>query len=265
MSTDSLQTLFVSHGAPTLPLENVPAREFLATLGDRYLNAQAVLCISAHWNTPRPMVNAVKAPETIHDFYGFPAELYGLRYNARGSPDLAGRVADLLHKAGLSCELDDHRGLDHGAWVPLMLMYPNADVPVVQLSIQQHLDPTQHIALGAAISSLRDEGVLVVGSGSAVHPLGYASASLGEGAATDDWAREFGSWLTDAVTRGDRVSLLDYRMRAPYAERAHPYPDHFMPLLVAFGAAGDGARGAVLHHSWDWGDLMMDVYEFRCD
>jgi 4,5-DOPA dioxygenase extradiol len=147
-----------------LYLENVPAREFLTTLGDRYLNAQAVLCISAHWNTPRPMVNAVKAPETIHDFYGFPAELYGLRYNARGSPDLAGRVADLLHKAGLSCDLDDHRGLDHGAWVPLTLMYPNADVPVVQLSIQQHLDPTQHIALGAAISSLRDEGVLVVGS-----------------------------------------------------------------------------------------------------
>ena len=265
MSTDSLPTLFVSHGAPTLPLENVPAREFLATLGDRYRNAEAVLCTSAHWNTSRPTVNAVEAPETIHDFYGFPAELYGLRYNARGSPDLAARVADLLHKAGLSCDLDDHRGLDHGAWVPLMLMYPNADVPVVQLSIQQHLDPTQHTALGAAISSLRNQGVLVVGSGSAVHPLGYASASLGEGAATDDWAREFGSWLTDAVTRGDRVSLLDYRMRAPYAERAHPYPDHFMPLLVAFGAAGDGARGAVLHHSWNWGDLMMDAYEFKPD
>ena len=116
MSTDSLQTLFVSHGAPTLPLENVPAREFLATLGDRYPNAEAVLCISAHWNTSRPTVNAVEAPETIHDFYGFPAELYGLRYNARGSPDLAGRVADLLHKAGLSCDLDDLVALitEHG-------------------------------------------------------------------------------------------------------------------------------------------------------
>jgi 4,5-DOPA dioxygenase extradiol len=144
-------------------------------------------------------------------------------------------------------------------------MFPNADVPVVQLSIQQHLDPAQHVALGRALSALRDEGVLVVGSGGAVHPLGYAAASLGEGAVTDDWAREFGSWLTDAVTRGDRASLLDYRKRAPYAERAHPYPDHFMPLLVAFGVAGDGARGTVLHHSWDWGDLMMDAYEFRSD
>src|SRR5659263_84782 len=107
MSADSLPTLFVSHGAPTLPLEHVPAREFLATLGDRYRNAHAVLCISAHWNTPRPTVNAVEAPETIHDFYGFPAELYGLQYKARGSPDLAGRVADILHGAGLSCDIDD--------------------------------------------------------------------------------------------------------------------------------------------------------------
>jgi 4,5-DOPA dioxygenase extradiol len=265
MPADLLPTLFVSHGAPALPLENVQAREFLATLGDRYRNVQAALCVSAHWNTSRPAVNAVEAPETIHDFYGFAAELYELRYNARGSPDLAGRVADLLHEAGLICDLDNHRGLDHGAWVPLMLMYPNADIPVVQLSIQQHLDPALHIALGAALSSLQDEGVLVVGSGGAVHPLGYAAASLGEGARTDDWAREFASWLTDVVTRGDRVSLLDYRARAPYAERAHPYPDHFMPLLVAFGAAGDGARGTVLHHSWNWGDLLMDAYEFRSE
>jgi 4,5-DOPA dioxygenase extradiol len=265
MSTESLPTLFVSHGAPTLPLEDVPARTFLTSLGSRYRNVHAVLCVSAHWNTSRPAINAVEAPETIHDFYGFPAELYRMRYDARGSPDLAGQVVDLIHRAGLSCDLDDHRGLDHGAWVPLMLMFPNADVPVVQLSIQRHLDPAQHVALGAAISSLRNDGVLILGSGGAVHPLGYAGASLGEGAATDDWAHEFGGWLTDAVTRGDRVSLVKYRERGPFAERAHPYPDHFMPLLVAFGAAGDDARGSVLHHSWYWGDLAMDAYEFDSD
>jgi hypothetical protein len=146
-----------------------------------------------------------------------------------------------------------------------MLMFPDADVPVVQLSIQRHLDPAQHMALGAALSPLRDDGVLILGSGGAVHPLGYAAASLGEGAATDDWAHEFGGWLTDAVTRGDRVSLIKYRERGPYAERAHPYPDHFMPLLVALGAAGDEARGTVLHHSWYWGDLAMDAYEFDAD
>ena len=174
-------------------------------------------------------------------------------------------MADLVHGAGLRCDLDRHRGLDHGAWVPLMLMFPNADVPVVQLSIQRHFDPAQHIALGAAISSLRDDGVLILGSGGAVHPLGYAAASLGEGAATDDWAYEFSGWLTDAVTRGDQLSLVKYRERGPYAERAHPYPDHFMPLLVVFGAAGDDARGTILHHSWYWGDLAMDAYEFNSD
>jgi len=163
MSAYLLPTLFVSHGAPTLPLENVPAREFLATLGDRYRNAHPILCVSAPWNTSRPTVSAVEAPETIHDFYGFPAELYRLRYDPRGSPNLAGRVADLVHGAGLPCDLDRHRGLDHGAWVPLMLMFPNADVPVVQLSIQRHFDPAQHVALGAAMSSLRDDGVLILG------------------------------------------------------------------------------------------------------
>ena len=255
----------MSHGAPTLLLEDVPARQFLATLGSRYRNVRAVLCVSAHWSTSRPAVNAVETPETIHDFYGFPAELYGLRYDARGSPDLAGRVADLLHGAGLSCDLDRNRGLDHGAWVPLILMFPDGDVPVVQLSIQRHLDPAQHVALGAAIATLRDDSVLILGSGGAVHPLGYAAASLGEGAATDGWAHEFSGWLTDAVTRGDRVSLVKYRERGPYAERAHPYPDHFMPLLVAFGAAGGDARGTALHHSWYWGDLGMDAYAFDID
>jgi 4,5-DOPA dioxygenase extradiol len=146
-----------------------------------------------------------------------------------------------------------------------MLMFPNADVPVVQLSIQGHLDPAQHVSLGAAISSLRDDGILILGSGGAVHPLGYAGASVGEGAATDEWALEFGDWLTNTVTRGDRDSLVKYRGRSPYAERAHPYPDHFMPLLVAFGAAGDNAHGTILHHSWNWGDLGMDAYEFESD
>ena len=136
MSADALPTLFVSHGAPTLPLENVPARQFLATLGDRYRNVHAILCVSAHWNTSRPAVNAVEAPETIHDFYGFPSELYRLRYDARGSPDLAGRVADLVHGAGLRATLTAIVALTTAHGVPLILMFPNADVPVVQLSIQ---------------------------------------------------------------------------------------------------------------------------------
>ena len=257
-----MPTVFVSHGAPTLTLERVPARQFLVDLGSRYPSVRAVVCISAHWNTERPFVNTGKIHDTIHDFYGFPPELYRIEYPARGSPDLAMQVVDLLNAAGLACDVDPTRGLDHGAWVPLRLMFPRAEVPIIQLSIQQSLDPPAHVALGEAIRELRETGVLVLGSGGAVHPLGNPYASLGPGAPTDNWAKEFNAWLTDAVIRGDRESLVNYRTIAPYAVQAHPYPDHYMPLLAAFGAAGPGARGVVLHESWDLGDLGMGAFEF---
>jgi 4,5-DOPA dioxygenase extradiol len=141
-------------------------------------------------------------------------------------------------------------------------MYPDGGVPVVQLSINQGLDPAYHVALGEAISELRETGVLILGSGGAVHPLGNPRASLGPGAATDDWAIEFNTWLTQAVTSGNREALINYRTVAPHARQAHPYPDHYMPLLVAFGAAGPDARGRVLHQSWDLGDLGMGAFEF---
>lgn len=199
-----MPTVFISHGAPTLTLEHVPARQFLVDLGSRYRSVRAVLCISAHWNTVRPCVNTGKNHETIHDFYGFPPELYRIEYPAAGSPDLAGQVVDLLKNAGFTCDVDPMRGLDHGAWVPLRLMFPKAEVPIVQLSIQQSLDPAYHVALGDAIRDVRETGVLVLGSGGAVHPLGNPQASLGPGAPTDDWAIEFNAWLTSAVTRGNR-------------------------------------------------------------
>lgn len=260
MIKESLPTLFISHGAPTMPLEKIPAREFLAELGSKYHNAKAVLCISAHWETSRPAVNAIIDPETIHDFFGFPSELYKIKYPAQGSPELAAHAADLIKDAGLACDTDEKRGLDHGAWVPMMLMFPKADVPVVQLSIQHDLDPAKHLVLGQAIAALRHEGVLILGSGGAVHPLGYAP--LGYGAPTDGWAIEFDEWLTDAVIRGDREGLVNYRTVAPYPQRAHPRPDHFMPLLTALGAAGPDGRGRVIHHSWYWGDLGMGAYQF---
>jgi 4,5-DOPA dioxygenase extradiol len=262
MSPELMPTVFVSHGAPTLIIENVPARQFLVDLGTRYRSARGVLCISAHWNTARPCVNAGTMHATIHDFYGFPPELYLIDYPANGSPDLAGQVAGLLKSAGLPCDIDPIRGLDHGAWVPLRLMYPKAEIPVVQLSIQNTLDPGFHISLGEAIRDVRDSGILVMGSGGAVHPLGNPQASLGAGAPTDAWAVEFNEWLTSAVIAGDRESLEHYRTIAPYAREAHPYPDHYMPLLTAFGAAGPNARGKVLHQSWDLGDLGMGAFEF---
>ena len=202
-----IPTVFVSHGSPTLSIENVPARQFLIDLGARYPSVRAVLCISAHWNTDRPCVNIGKTHETIHDFYGFPGELYRIEYPCAGSPDLAAEVVDHLKKAGLPCDVDPTRGLDHGAWVPLRLMFPDGGVPIVQLSIHQGLDPAYHVALGEVISDVRETGVLVLGSGGAVHPLGNPQASLGPGAPTDDWALEFNTWLTHAVTSGDREVL----------------------------------------------------------
>lgn len=264
MTPAALPTLFVSHEAPTLPLERgIPACEFLAGLGNRYPGITAVLCISAHWNTPRPSVNAVTHPATIHDFSGFPRELYRISYPAPGSPDLARRAAGLVESAGFPCDTDTGRGLDHGAWVPLMLMYPDARIPVVQLSIQGHLDPARHLALGDAIAPLRREGVLVIGSGGAVHPLGDPTVALGEGLPTDAWAIAFNDWLNRAVTTGDRESLVRYRELAPSSVHAQLYPDHFMPLLASLGAAGPKATGTIIHQSWYWGNLGMGAYEFR--
>jgi 4,5-DOPA dioxygenase extradiol len=264
MASGTLPTLFVSHGAPSLPIEHgVPARDFLTRLGSRYPGIRGILCISAHWNTPRPAVNAVKKPATIPDFYGFPRELYAITYPAPGDPALAARVAALVEAAGLPCDTDTGRGLDHGTWVPLMLMYPSAEIPVVQLSIQGHLDPARHLALGEAIAPLRHEGVLIMGSGGAVHPLGDPTVALGPGLPTDAWAVAFNDWLTRAVTTGDARSLVRYRELGPSANHAQAYPDHFMPLLTALGAAGSGAKGTVLHQSWYWGNLGMGAYEFR--
>ena len=261
MDKIALPTIFLSHGAPTTPMEDIPAREFWTELGKAYREVAAVLCISAHWETSRPAVTGSAAPGTIHDFYGFPGELYEIEYPAPGAPLLAQRVAQSLVDAGLTCDTDRARGLDHGAWVPLLSMFPSAEIPVVQLSIQHNLDPTAHLRVGRAIADLREENVLIIGSGGAVHPLGYAP--LSPGAPTDRWASEFFQWLDDAVTAGDVQSLVDYRTIAPYPERAHPRPDHYVPLLVALGAAGEGATGKLLHQSWYWGDLSMAAYEFQ--
>jgi 4,5-DOPA dioxygenase extradiol len=244
-----------------MPLEDIPARKFLKELGTHFYKAKAVLCISAHWATSIPTVNALKWPETIHDYYGFPEELYKMEYHAPGHPELAQHVAEIIQAADIPCHIDGQRGLDHGTWVPLMLMFPQANIPVIQLSIQQHLDPSQHLEVGRAIEGLRSENILIMGSGGAVHPLGYAGARfVGE---PNEWALKFDQWLTDAVTRGDEHLLTNYQQQAPYPERAHPYPDHYMPLISAFAAAGEGAKGSVIHHSWS-GDLGLAAYQFQC-
>ncbi len=252
----SMPTLFVSHGAPTLILEDVPARAFLASLGQQLPRPRAIVAVSAHWDTDVPAVSLAHRPDTIHDFYGFPDALYRLRYAAPGAPELAERVAKLTGAAH-----DPHRGLDHGAWVPAMLGWPEADVPIFQLSVQPDQSPAHHIALGRKLSSLREEDILVMGSGSATHNL-RALVRGGAASEPEPWAQEFDDWLADTVEKGDEAALADYRAQAPNAVDAHPTDEHFLPLHVAYGAAGEGARGRALHRSFTLGNLSMASYAF---
>jgi 4,5-DOPA dioxygenase extradiol len=250
--------VFVSHGAPTLVVDPVPAHDFLRGLSAALGKARAVLCVSAHWEAKRPTVTGSAAPGTIHDFGGFPDALYAIRYPAPGDPALARRVATLLAGAGLDAAIDAERGLDHGAWVPLSLMAPAADRPVVQLSVQSRLGPAHHLALGTALRPLRDEGILILGSGGATHDL-RAIRDRSTDAPPPEETRAFDDWLAAAVVGGDAEALLDYERRAPAARRNHPTPEHFLPLFVPLGAAGS-PRGRVLHRSFTYGVLSMAAF-----
>ena len=252
----SMPTLFVSHGSPMLYLEkDVPARAFLAGLGALVPRPKAIVAVSAHWNTEAPAVSIAARPETIHDFYGFPEPLYRLHYDAPGAPELANRVAGLTGAARADY------GLDHGAWVPALLGWPAADIPIFQLSVQPYMDPAHHIALGRKLAGLRDEGVLVMGSGSATHNLRRLIRGQHD-ASPEPWAKAFDDWVAEKVEQGDEAALANYRSEAPYAREAHPTDEHFLPLHVAYGAAGEGARGKALHRSFTSGNLSMAAYAF---
>jgi 4,5-DOPA dioxygenase extradiol len=261
--TAMLPSLFLSHGAPTLIISDVPARRFLAGLGARYDRPKAVLIASPHWETERPTVNAVETNETIHDFGGFPDALYRMRYPAPGSPELADRVTDLLCSAGLAGEVDRRRGLDHGAWAPLKIAYPEADIPVVELSVQSRLGPAHHLQVGRALAPLRGEGVLVVGSGSFTHNLRELRWGDENAAIDPEWVTQFVDWDDAALTDGRTCDLLTYRRQAPQAVRNHPSEEHFLPLFVALGAGGEGAAATRLHASTTFGALRMDAYAFN--
>lgn len=261
MNAATWPALFVSHGAPTLPVEPGATRDFLSTLGTALGRPRAVIVVSAHWETMQPAVSTAAAPQTVHDFYGFPEALYRLRYPAPGAPVLAERAAALLSEAGMSAQLMPDRGLDHGAWVPLMLMYPEADVPVTQLAVQSHLGPAHHLRIGAALRPLRDEGVLILGSGSSTHNL-HEFRGRDRDAAPPQWVTEFGEWTAQAVTSQRIGDLLDYRRLAPHAARNHPTEEHFLPLFVAMGAATPGTTAQRIHSGYTYGVIGMDAYRF---
>lgn len=241
-------------------VEPSPTRTFLTGLGAALERPAAILCVSAHWEAPRPMLSAAQAPATIHDFGGFPEALYRMGYPAPGSPALAARAAALLQAAGFEAGLDPDRGLDHGAWIPLRLAWPDADIPVVQLSLVAGADAARHIALGRALRPLADENVLVIGSGNLTHNLAEAMAFMQSGGRRDGaWAEAFAAWMTEAVLAGDEASLAAWASQAPHARRAHPTAEHLLPLHVAFGA---GAAATLLHDAMELGSLSMAAFAF---
>lgn len=259
-----LPALFISHGSPNLILHDSPARSFLAGLGKSLPRPEAILVMSAHFETDRPFVVANEKPEMIYDFSGFEPELYKLRYEAPGSVPLAIEAADLARSAGIEAQAATGRGFDHGTWVPLMLMYPEADIPVAQISVQPHLSGAHHAALGRALAPLRERGVLLLGSGSLTHNLhAYFRGNYPKDAAAPDWVRDFDEWVLERAEAGDLDAISRYDSAGPFARENHPSPEHFLPFPFAFGAGGEGARGERIHTSSQSGVLMLDAYSFQ--
>jgi 4,5-DOPA dioxygenase extradiol len=242
-------------------IEPGPAGDAWAALGRELPKPRAVLMASAHWETAVPMVTGNPRPQTIHDFGGFPEALYRIQYPAPGAPDVAAKAVALLKRAGIAAGIDGCRGLDHGAWVPLRFMYPDADIPVVQLAVQPERGAAHHVELGRALASLADDGVLMIGSGHATHNLRDWMQARRR-AQTMPYAQAFASWLRERLEARDTDALVHYRDRAPDAARAHPTEEHFLPLFVAWGAAGENAHAERILEGMEGGVLAMDSYRF---
>lgn len=256
-----LPSLYISHGSPMTALQPGLTGQRLNELAALLPRPKAIVLASAHWLTPEPRIGSGSAHATIHDFRGFPAALHALIYEPAGDPAVARQVSQLLEQAGLVTQSDTERGLDHGAWVPLRLLYPQADIPVVPLSIQPERDPAYHYAVGQALAPLRGQNVLVIGSGSITHNL----HDLGAGYSDErqaPYVAPFIDWIEQKLAQGDVAALLDYRRQAPFAERAHPTDEHLLPLFLALGAAGSQAKAQRIDAGVDLGLLAMDIYRF---
>ncbi|RZT29650.1 DODA-type extradiol aromatic ring-opening family dioxygenase [Cupriavidus agavae] len=281
-----LPALYVSHGSPMLAIDPGPTGAAFDALGTRLqaLKPKAVLVISAHWIYSTLAVSTRARQEAWHDFGGFPRELYKLRYDAPGSPELAVRVKALIEAAAIPgasyVGADEDRPLDHGAWMPMRHFFPDADVPVVQLAFNPYLSPATQIEIGRALAPLRAEGVLVIGSGSFTHNLqevfGGGERKAQHGPQTEPYVDAFRGWMTDALDEalatGDVSRIADYRAQAPYARRAHPTDEHLLPFFVVLGAAlgsdaaggaGGAAEVARVADEVTYGVLAMDTFVFQ--
>ena len=259
-----IPALYVSHGAPLFAVDAGETGPALTRWGQglraQFPALRGVVVMSPHWMARTPQVMTGPQPATWHDFGGFPPALYQLQYPAPGAPALAQEVLALLQAAGVAAQGEAGRPFDHGAWVPLMHLFPEADLPVVQVALPVGAGPAEVYAMGAALRGLRSQGVLVMGSGSMTHNLAEFFGGEREPA---PYVLEFSRWIESALERGDLKALLNYRSQAPHAERAHPTDDHFLPLFFALGAAGDDLHANYLSREVMYSMLAMDAFALQ--
>ncbi|CAI8964652.1 DODA-type extradiol aromatic ring-opening family dioxygenase [Pseudomonas sp. IT-P294] len=251
-------SLYISHGSPMLALEPGASGPALARLAAQMPKPRAIVIVSAHWESNELLVSGNPQPDTWHDFGGFPKALFEVQYPAPGHPQLAAEVVELLKAAELPVRIDPKRPFDHGVWVPLSLMYPQADIPVVQVSLPTRGGPALQTRVGHALASLREHGVLLIGSGSITHNLRELDWHAGP-ESVEPWAKSFRDWMIEKLATNDEAALHDYRQQAPNAVRNHPSDEHLLPLYFARGAGG---AFSIAHQGFTMGALGMDIYRF---
>ncbi len=259
-------SIFISHGGPNIVIEPSEARTYLMNLEAVTGRPKAIVLVSAHFETDGPVVVTDPAPGMIYDFGGFSPELSQMVYAAPGDPELGMRVAHLLSDAGMDVRVAPQRGYDHGAWTSMMLAFPQADIPIVQLSIDPNEDAAYHYALGKALAPLRQKGVMLVGSGHITHNLravfGAMRGGLRPDAAMTAKVEEFTQWFADKFATGEREAILNWREQAPHVAENHPTDEHLMPLFFAFGAGGESPKAERVHASRQFGFFAFDSWKF---
>ena len=252
-------SLFLPHGAPDLAIAKNDASDYLKALSERLPEITGIIIISAHWETRGLYLTTADRLDTIYDFGGFDEALRSIHYPAKTASWLIKALRDQLEQTGHTVQNETHRGLDHGAWVPLSLAFPDADIPTVGLSLDRTMSPDQLIDLGRALAPLKEKGILIIGSGGLVHNLRDLDFAQGP---TPDWASTFDQWLDEVIEHEDLEALTDYRSRAPHAVRAHPTDEHLLPLLIALGAGGEGSKPEKWHSSFTYGSISMASWAF---
>lgn len=256
-----IPSFFIAHGAPLLAIEDNEYTQTLQQLGKNMQKPKAIVIFSAHWESQIQLVSDVEEYSTIYDFGGFPEELYQIQYPAKGQKEITLEIEQLLAKEGIPFKLEKQRGLDHGAWVILRLLYPKADVPVIAMSVNQHLSPEEQYNIGRCLSPLREKDVMIIGSGGTVHNLRMVNWSS---AGVDEWALGFDEWLAQRLYHWDTESLFNYESLAPGAELAAPFygKEHFVPLFYAMGAGDREKKAKLIHRSYRYGNLSHSIWQF---